>query len=313
MNIFSEDNFLEAFGKAYYPAQKVTPQLFELEGQVWRLPLLNFSKPIHKATFIDFFEPLNYPLPGTYRPIAKVSYLPRISQNMVSCHEWDTQNLHEKFGASPTILWDNFETWDAFVHHVRDKRSNLFSDSRRKQRKLEKELGALQFIFDDRRPEVLDTCFRWKSEQWQGQGFPDPFANSAHVLLFQELAARKMLLVSSLGSPDLPVAIHVGMLHQGRLYWWVPAYNSAYSRYSPGRLLLHAMLEKSYQLQHKEFDFLRGGEEYKWYYATHVRLIQDIGQRPLSKQLVQFLKSTLAPYPRVTAALQHIRGKVFAD
>lgn len=94
------------------------------------------------------------------------------------------------------------------------------------------------------------------------------------------------------------------MLDKGRLYWWVPAYDSAYSQYSPGRLLLHFLLRESFNQHHTEFDFLWGDEDYKWYYATHVRLIADLGARPFPKQLKNLLRTVLRPFPGVKNSLK---------
>jgi hypothetical protein len=312
MNIFSEDHFLNAWGKVYFPGQPIVPELFELDGKIWRLPSLE-GKPIVDSTFLDFFEPFTEKNIDFHFSCRKVRYLPRASWKMVSRSEWIEHHLEQSVEAAPTTLWNNFESWDAFVGHVKKRRSKLFPDSDRQRKKLQKELGPLHFIFEDHRPESLTACFRWKSEHWRRQGLPDRFADSDHTQLFQELAHRKIVRVSSLAAQDRLLAVHIGMLDQGRFYYWVPAYAAAYSQYSPGRLLLHFLLEESYKRRHTEFDFLWGDEEYKWYYATHVRLIEEIGRRPLKRRLGHLLKSVLRPFPRATAALRQLRTKPAAS
>lgn len=71
--------------------------------------------------------------------------------------------------------------------------------------------------------------------------------------------------------------LHLGLIFQGRFYSWVAAYDSDYHCYGPGRQLLHYLLKESFERGHREFDFLRGNEAYKWKYATHTRLIAEMG------------------------------------
>jgi hypothetical protein len=77
-----------------------------------------------------------------------------------------------------------------------------------------------------------------------------------------------------------------------------------------GQPLLHSLLEASWQQGDREFDFLHGGEAYKWHYATHVRLVTDCGKRPLKQQIKHQLRSTLAPFPQVTQMAKRYRHKL---
>jgi hypothetical protein len=311
MNIFSEDHFLEAFGKAYFPNQTLTSELFELEGRIWKLPFCN-SKPISGATFIDFFEPLDDKVVDSRSKPRPVRYLSWASHGMVSCSEWVEQTLDRWFEPSPTILWSHFESWDAFTHYVKQKQSKLFLDDQRRRRKLEKEVGTVQYVLDDRRPEVLETCFRWKSEQSRRTGVTDQFTNPSHLDFLRELANRRVLQVSSLSAGGQLLAVDSSLLNKGRFYSWIGAYNSAYSQYAPGRLLFHFLLEESFKQKHTEFDLLWGGEDYKWNYATHVRLIAELGVRPFPQQLKHLLKSTLRSFPGVTKSLRQLRNQVLS-
>jgi hypothetical protein len=87
---------------------------------------------------------------------------------------------------------------------------------------------------------------------------------------------------------------------------------SDYSQYAPGRLLFHVLLEERFKQQHTEFDRLWGGEGYKWNYATHVRLIAELGVRPFPQQLKHLLKSTLRPFPGVTKSLGQFRNQILS-
>jgi CelD/BcsL family acetyltransferase involved in cellulose biosynthesis len=197
-------------------------------------------------------------------------------------------------------------------------RSKTLSGSRRKKRKLEQDGGTLTFVFDDLRPEAMTACMKWKSEQYQRSKLPDLFAHEQHVRLFKELAERGLLLTSSLSAGEHIVAAHIGVFADGRLYWWIPSYDTAYSKYSPGRLLLETLLEESFRQGHAEFDFLIDDASYKWDYATHTRLIAELGSPPLPLRLKRVPQTTkkacksivrrsLQPFPRVLNTLKKIR------
>lgn len=309
MNIFSEDQFLDIFGQSYFPGQILSTELFELNGQVWKLPICN-GKPITSAQFIDFFEPRDASFPTPSSRMQPVRYLLRASHGIVSCSEWMEQNLIQSFNASPTILWHQFESWEAFTHYAKRNESKLFSGAQRRQRKLEKEVGAVQLTFNDPQADVLNTCFRWKSEQLHRQGEPNPFANPTHLQFLRALVASGILLVSTLRAGQQLIAIDLSMMHQGRFYSWISTYNAAYAQYSPGRLLLHRMLQESFQQGHTEFDLLLGGEDYKWHYATHVRLISELGVRPLPRKLNHLVKTALRPFPAIDNSVKQLRNKV---
>lgn len=311
MNIFSTNSFLQTFGQVYLPGRSLTIEVFELAGQFWRLPTQN-GKPIAGAPFIDFFEPLGSAVSPVHLDTPSARYLLRASQGIVSCSEWLEQQPNQSFDPSPTIWWHQFDHWDAFTQYARRKESRLFSDSRRRQRKLENEVGTLQYHLHDPRPEVLETCFRWKSKQLQRQDLPNPFANSIHLQFFEKLVEHQIVSVSSLSAGERLVAVDLGMVDQGRFYLWVTSYDPAYSQYAPGRLLLHFLLEESFKQQHTEFDFLWGGEDYKWNYATHVRLIGDLGTRPFPRQVKRLVKNTLRPFPNLTRSVKRIRNTLLS-
>src|SRR5512147_390955 len=57
------------------------------------------------------------------------------------------------------------------------------------EKKVERDLGSLRFIFDDSREQPFETCMRWKSAQWRTTGSIDHFAaDPRYVQLFRELS-----------------------------------------------------------------------------------------------------------------------------
>jgi CelD/BcsL family acetyltransferase involved in cellulose biosynthesis len=62
---------------------------------------------------------------------------------------------------------------------------------------------------------------------------------------------------------ETPVAWHLGYLHQGRLYWWLPTHDSAWANYSPGKMLLALLVREGCRRRWSGIHFLTGDHTYK--------------------------------------------------
>ena len=80
----------------------------------------------------------------------------------------------------------------------------------------------------------------------------------------------------------------MGFTHDNVWSGWVFTYDHdpELRKYSLGHQLLRSMLEESYRRKHREFDFSIGGEDYKWVYSTHARLLGAIGCPPLRQRMI---------------------------
>ena len=137
----------------------------------------------------------------------------------------------------------------------------------RKQRKLEREQGAVRFQFHTQDHQALDTLMRWKSAQYRRTGRFDRFALPATVRLVRDLLTTRApgcsgtLSVLSVG--DRPVAIHFGLRSAATLVSWFPSYDVALARYSPGLLLHLFMAEAAAKAGLRRLDLGKGDQEYK--------------------------------------------------
>lgn len=303
MNFYSSDDLCAAVSAAFFPEDQVENKLYELDGKLWNIPTVNQTSPITDFPFqsrmLDFFEgqPIAEAKPQQNVPALK--YLPNVSHGMVQAEKWLQSDLEKIYEPAPTVIWEDFENWEAFLQFVKKRKSKkFFADSRRRRRKLEEAVGPLEFVLGDTRPEILKTCMAWKSEQYRSTGQFDDFAHEENVRLFEELAKRGLLMLSSLSSAEGPIAIDINLFADGRLYSWIASYDRDYSNYAPGRLLLLEALEASFNAGHKEFDFLIGNEDYKWIYASHARLIGPLGTPPLKLQAQQWVSSSVKPFVR---------------
>lgn len=313
VNFFSTVEYLEALGDTHFSTRRWAVEVCEIEGRLLRLLVLDGRTPVHEAPFYDFPQPLEVPAEG---PRRSLRYYPKTVVQTTGTGEADPERaLAAASGlrVSPYVEWARFADRAAFERHC-EALGARFSDSRRQRKRLEKEHGPLGFVFDDTRPEVFEAGLRWKGAQYVASGSANLLAEPRAARLMHELRRRGVLLVSSLSAGSTLLAVHVGGLSGGRLGYWLPAYEPAFSKYSPGRILLEELLFESQRRGHVEFDFLIGREDYKFKYATHARWIGPLGEPPRRVRLEAFarrrLKEGLARAPRLRAFVDGLRERI---
>lgn len=316
MNIFTTDAFLETAGALFFPQHERSIELCRLEGRRLRLLVLDGELPVGRMPFYDFPQPLDNARGPADR---EIFYLPR---TVVRTSVLDPQlvtpegklPLPEGHQPSPYIVWNTLPSWEAFEARWKASPVVRSHDSQRKRRKLEKDLGKLSFQLDDPRPAVFDTCVKWKSSQYLATGLTDMFADPRNVALFRRLRERGVLKVSSLSAGDTLLAVHFGSMHDGRFGWWVPAYDPAHGKHSPGRILLEELMKASYERGDAEFDFLIGEEPYKFQFATHNRVIGPVGTPPLTDLLMakarKRAKALLEKNPRALELARNLKKRL---
>ncbi|MCA9178113.1 MAG: GNAT family N-acetyltransferase [Planctomycetales bacterium] len=147
--------------------------------------------------------------------------------------------------------------------------SREIKETRRKRRKLERELGELEFRAFDDSDEAWESLVRWKSEQYDSSRITNVFSFEWTLQLLQRLRARQAPefrgMLSSLYAGGRLVAAHFGLLCDGVLHYWFPAYEpgEAALRCSPGRILLLELAMAADQLGLRKIDLGRGMARYK--------------------------------------------------
>ena len=171
-------------------------------------------------------------------------------------------------------LPQSFEEYDSTL------RSKLKSDIKRQVRRLE-ELGKLSFCYEIDQFNVekyLNILFKLKSMQYKRTGVIDAFANDKvrkfYTSLFYNKFSSFKPVFSVLKLNDEPIAIHLGVQFSGRFYYLLPAYNCDYQVYSPGKILLHRIMQEAINTKNVVFDFTVGGEEYKREWCNNELVLQ---------------------------------------
>jgi hypothetical protein len=307
MNFFSSDEYLGALAEVWFPGRRCEIGVYAAEGKLFRLlavdgvgPVVTDGPRADAYHFLDFLEPLAS-APEHPATVPRVRWVPRVGLGAEPVTSASPEVPAGGRAPAPYVDWSRFPRWSSFEEHVARRRATLGPDSRRKRRRLEERFGPLRLRWDDRRPSAFDAVLAWKAEQYERTRVPDGFAIPQNVAMFRELWRRGLAVVSSLSAGERLVAVHLGVLWRRRFSSWIPAYDRAVTALSPGRLLLEDLLLESHRRGDAEFDFLLGGEPYKYHYATHRRVVGALGNAPVHVTLRRAVRSSvkraLARYP----------------
>lgn len=145
--------------------------------------------------------------------------------------------------------------------------SRVLTETARKARKLERELGTLEFRLHVADDNAFAALLRWKSAQHQRTGVQDVFQQPQVVRLLD--AARQANcdgfqgLFSALYAGQRLLAVHLGLMTPRVAHVWYPAYDQYAGKYSPGMVLLVRMMEAIAERGVKRLDFGPGPQRYK--------------------------------------------------
>lgn len=129
--------------------------------------------------------------------------------------------------------------------------------------------GALTFEVADTpqaRLALLPEAMALKSAGYAALGVPDLFAHAGRRALLEQLAAQdnSPLHLSVLRVGDTVAATHLGVVHDGCLYFLFPGYRrDELARFSPGEALSLRLLEHACEQGFHTVDFTLGDEPYK--------------------------------------------------
>lgn len=169
---------------------------------------------------------------------------------------------------------------------------DLSAQLRRKRRKAERELGAIEFEMFSRDPTALERCISWKSAQYAALGATDIFAwpwprSVLKDIGFNGNRAEFSGALSVLRMGGRPVAVHFGLCSQDILHWWFPAYDPEFGSYSPGLLLLLEIASGARESGISVIDFGRGDMRYK---------------REFANSAIPLIEGSVASHPWILAA-----------
>jgi CelD/BcsL family acetyltransferase involved in cellulose biosynthesis len=115
---------------------------------------------------------------------------------------------------------------------------------------------------------MLDNLFRLHEARWRSRGEPgvlaDPAVRAFHRDAAPALAAEGMLRLYRMRIGDTVAAVYYGFASGSRSYAYIGGFDPEMPRLSPGALILRHAIGAAIAEDCAEFDFLRGGEAYKY-------------------------------------------------
>ena len=185
-------------------------------------------------------------------------------------------------GILPAHHLDLSSGFEAYLAEKRAAKSGEVKNAEQALRRIERDLGPVRLETDCRDPETFRTLIRWKSEQYARTGLYDVFSLDWTVRLLERVWDERSEAFSGrlcvLRAGDSLLAAHFGMRSFGTLYWWFPAYEPAFSKYSPGGVLLYETARRGPEAGVTKIDLGKGEERYKLGFAN--------GSRPLAEGMV---------------------------
>ena len=190
-------------------------------------------------------------------------------------HLVEGQRPFERYAAAvaPSPVIDLTAGFAAYQEKLRAKSPQFCKDLARRTRKLEREAGELRFMVDSRDLAELRALMRWKSGQYHRAGWIDIFDRPWIVdvvdHLFSTHSDQFGGLLSVLYAGGAPVAAHFGLRSGHVLAQWFPAYDTRFSRQSPGLIQHLRMAEETAALGIHLINLGKGAERYKQTLKNH--------------------------------------------
>jgi CelD/BcsL family acetyltransferase involved in cellulose biosynthesis len=220
-------------------------------------------------------QPAGAPLSDYHAAVMKAGYAPDWSRLLAAAGakrlEFNGLIGAEGLDCAPIVkhrqivdLADGFEAWFA---SQKARSPKYFKNLGRCTRNVAKDLPDLTFEWVEVSSALLDWVLDLKIDQYKRSGMHNVFScgwtRDLLVALAEQKTGQAALMAGVYRRGEDLVAAEICLLDGQDLHFWFPAYNPAYSRYSPGLLLTFDIIRHAAKLGFKVFDFGSGGEAYK--------------------------------------------------
>ncbi len=192
--------------------------------------------------------------------------------------EFCTQN-HTPISMEPCPYLQLPEKWETLTAGLSKKmRSNIGYYERLLVRTFpdaEFYMASGQTLFED-----IDAMIALHQKRWHARSLPGALGGTRirqfHMLAAQRFLEADILRLHMLKIEGKPAAALYCFAGRGRTYYYLGGFDLQLSRYSPGILLTARAIRQAIEEKHREFDFLRGHEAYKYRWLPSERINQRL-------------------------------------
>lgn len=226
--------------------------------------------------------------------ILRLKCLREDSPNFVALREFSAnrENAHFIFSLNKHIDSAPYLTlnksWEEYCSGLRNK---FLTDTTRQRARFLRENGS--FVTEKIKSEkeisrLMDVLIEFNRLRRKSQKNKSIFDRSAHAEFIRAVANRFLknnwLDLTVMRNSHSIAAIHLGLLYGGNFYYYLPAFNNDFQRYSIGRLLLFDLMKNCFDCGIAKFDFMLGEEDYKKDYNPQLEPLyfMDIYPRTVS-------------------------------
>jgi len=161
-----------------------------------------------------------------------------------------------------SFYMDLSEGFEAYQNERKQAGSSVISESRRKSRKISREVGELRFEMHTTENDVFAALIDWKRQQLHQQNYLDVFEFDWVVELMQRLRVTDQEgcrgILSALYAGDQLVAVQLGLRNEHVFSGAIPTFNAEMAKYSPGLLLHMELAKQAAELGIRRVDLGRG-------------------------------------------------------
>lgn len=158
--------------------------------------------------------------------------------------------------------------------HSKSEFNSIYKDKEyskiKRQIKKLGEIGKLNFIISKNKIQnenLINKMITQKRERFNSTKAWDSFKLKEHRNLYLNLNNldddKIKSHCSALILNNNIIATHIGITYKKKFYYLMPSFDMAYSRYSPGKILLMYLTKFCFENEFSEFDFTGGNEVYK--------------------------------------------------
>jgi CelD/BcsL family acetyltransferase involved in cellulose biosynthesis len=166
---------------------------------------------------------------------------------------------------SPTI--DLSSGYDAYAQSRRKGGTDYITKTEALAKKLARDIGSPAFTVHEPTDRLLMQIIRWKAGQYQRAGTMNPFKTgwtTELLLRLKNLQTDHFAgICSMLSIEGEPIAAHIGMRSTNVMHYWFPSYDPAFSKFSPGIILLLRLAKALAATGVQIIDLGKGESQYK--------------------------------------------------